>query len=564
MSLEVRTIPESQYGFINASDLSDEDLGPSVRQMASALSGWMASAKMPAQRHSGGLFDRNTYVVPQNPLMQMVLARKAVQEDDMVGGIADAVEGLMFQGAKWEAEDADAADVFNQVAADIDLDAFMRSCSRELYTCSQVVVATWWERKSYTVRGFMPPDKPTKPPLPGVVPETPKKGRPRRKTYDVTVPSALTILDSTRVIPVGHSLWGHDRLAWHASPGDLLVWGGMEEGPLPYDATMAQLIIGRYVPDTQEAAELSRMGVDPQALLELNPARVWRHCLTKPSYDKWPDNRLRSVFRLLDLKSQLMEADRVLLIGAANYILLVKKGSKEEPAYQEEIDNLKRGFTVLAKLPVIVSDHRLEIQIITPATDHTLEQAKYDVLDRRILARLLGSMSVAGPGAGARDTTLTVGRMVARLLESRRHMLKRAIESHVAKAIVTANPSSFTEEPNLSFIPRQIQLDLDPQVVQAILALRTQKELSRESTLEFFGFDQAVEAMYRELEEATYDPIFQTAVPFNAPANNAGGMPPGATKAPADGAVHGASGGRPTGGGKPKANGTTKTGGGDS
>ena len=60
-------------------------------------------------------------------------------------------------------------------------------------------------------------------------------------------------------------------------------------------------------------------------------------------------------------------------------------------------------------------------------------------------------------------------------------------------------------------------------MARAVLTLRTQNELSRETTLEHFGFDQAVEAMRREFEEDSgYDDLFKTQVPFSAPAQVSG------------------------------------------
>jgi hypothetical protein len=136
-------------------------------------------------------------------------------------------------------------------------------------------------------------------------------------------------------------------------------------------------------------------------------------------------------------------------------------------------------------------------------------------------------------------------------------MFRRFIEENVCRAIVEhpRNAGKFETEPNLAFTPRLIQLDSDAEFIKAVLALRTQKELSRASVLETFGFDQGVEAMRREIEEEEYDDIFQTAVPFDSPANQAGTPADGA---PADGApveapaVSGARGGRPKGGGKSK------------
>jgi hypothetical protein len=240
------------------------------------------------------------------------------------------------------------------------------------------------------------------------------------------------------------------------------------------------------------------------------------------------------------MKAQLLEADRVMLVGAANYILLIKKGTKEDPGTQAELRNLNDNFKVLAKLPVIISDHRLEIQIITPAQDFVLDAQKYDTLDRRILNRVLGSLTVTSSGQ-RNESTLTVARGVARNLESRRQLMKRELEARMARQIIERNPGLFDDEPNLAFVPRNVQLDSDTQTVQAVMALRTQRELSRESILEYFGFDQQVEAERREFEEESgLDDIFGTSVPFNSPDNNG---PPVAPQ------VSGATGGRPPGGG---------------
>jgi hypothetical protein len=73
-----------------------------------------------------------------------------------VGGVCDVTEGLTYQGIKWEDEDADVADVFNQMNRDLNLDEFARMWHYEEFKYSQVVVGVWWGRKTYTVRGRTP------------------------------------------------------------------------------------------------------------------------------------------------------------------------------------------------------------------------------------------------------------------------------------------------------------------------------------------------------------------------------------------------------------------------
>jgi len=560
-----RELDGEPHTWINASGLPDEQVLPNVREVAYTLSRWVTEQR--AVRGTVSLFDRRGYVVSDNPFAQMLVARKAIAEDDIVSGTAEVTEGLIFQGVKMECEDPDDADVFNQIARDINLDAVIRSAYREMFTYSQAVFASWWGWKDYTVRGYTAPPKqklvpaktagpdgqetvaigqfePERDPENNQPIDRPRKGNKRRKKYHVWVPTRISILDSSKVIPVGNSLWGLDRLAWHATKEEMEMWDGLYMGTVS-DATMTTLILGKYTPGKDEEKELMALGVDPTKLLELNPDYVWRHTATRSAYEKWPQNRMKSVFRLLDLKQQLMDSDRANLVGAANYIILVKKGSEKEPAKQEELTNLKEGMSIVARMPVIISDHRLEIEIITPKLDLTLSAEKYDTIDRRIISRLLGALTIASSGQ-RNETTVTIGRMVARLLESKRHMIKRTLEEKVIRATVDhpLNKDKFEEEPNLAYTPRNVQLDSDAQIVQAVLALSAKKDLSRESTLEYFGFDQAVEAQRKEFEAEVFDPIFQTAVPFDSPMNG-GGMPPGA---------FGAQGGRPMGGGAPPAN----------
>lgn len=527
-----------QVGVVDHSGLG-VSRNPRVREIARALSTWVEEGRRPGR---ASLLDRRGYLASDSFFDELFTARVAMRDDDCVSGLADVTEGLIFQATKWEAEDGDLADVFNQISAALDMDAYMRTAYRELMGASQVVTATQWGYRTFKVRGRTapPPPEPVAPAADGTIapPVPPRKGRPRRKVYaDLWVPTAITVLDSSKVIPVGNQVWGRTGLAWHATQGDMDTWARVEsEGGL-IDPTMDNLILGPYRPGRTEADELIKHGVDPKALLLLDPARVWRHTLTMAPYQIWPDNRMRSIFRHLDLKQQLMDADRVQLVGAANYILLVKKGSDAHPGTQEEVTHLKENFRTVAKLPVIVSDHRLDIEIITPKVDLTLSKEKYDVLDERIIRRLLGAF-VPEASSNSRNAS-GMGRMVSRLLESRRHMLKRSNERHIAASIMALNPQLSGEvEPNFAYVPARVEVGSDMEFLNAVMAARTRNELSRETYLETLGFDQEVE-LQRIMDEREYaDLFFQTHTPFDSPAGNNAGLPPGS---------YGSTGGRPRG-----------------
>jgi hypothetical protein len=130
-----------------------------------------------------------------------------------VGGVCDVTEGLMFQGLKWEAEDADDADVFNQIARDLNLDEFARQWHREEFTYSQVVVGMWWGRKTYKLRGKT------------------DGGKKSKKNQRHLLPPALTFLDPSKVVPLQPGPFGQDRLAWHATKDEIAAHRPSQTAP---------------------------------------------------------------------------------------------------------------------------------------------------------------------------------------------------------------------------------------------------------------------------------------------------------------------------------------------
>jgi hypothetical protein len=566
--VEVTSGLEREYELRNFSDLSDSVLrkDPQMQTLAKELSRWSDNLRSAQQK--GSMFDRGAFTPPRNVYDEMRAARNALEVDDIVSGVGDITESFAFQGMKWESTNADEADVFNQWAGEVNMDGLLRRMWREEFCISQVIVAARWGWREYQVRGRVISEQQEEehddeklqqlteqqqglPVLPDKVKKP--KGRKRRKKYRLYVPTHLNVLDATKIVPVGFSPIGPEKLAWCASKAEMGYWNDVEDGRI-VDLDMQNFYLGQYKPPREEAERLAKMGVPVDRLLLLNPEMVWRHTLTKADYEAFPQLRMKSIFGLLDLKRQLVNADRASLIGAANYILLVKKGTDDRPAAQEEVDHLKENYNFIAKMPVIISDHRLSIEIICPKIDLTLQSEKYDVLDTRILMRLLGTLSLGARGQ-RNETNVTLSHAVARMMENRRHMMKRAIEQKIAKAIVEhprnkkpGGEKVIEEEPNLVFLPRHVTLGFDAALLQALMSLRTQREISRETILEQFGLDQATEAMRMEHEEDVYDEVFKTQIPFAAPGM---GGAPGQGVNTGDPQQNGKQGGRPQGGGEP-------------
>ncbi|MEO6157940.1 MAG: hypothetical protein ABIQ39_09955, partial [Ilumatobacteraceae bacterium] len=109
------TINGKSLGIINGSDLSTEQItsDASMREVAAQLSRWVDNARSATGRTT--MFDRGAYTPPDNPYDEMRSARHAVRYDSIVSGMAETTEAFAFQGSKWEGEDSDEADVFNQL-----------------------------------------------------------------------------------------------------------------------------------------------------------------------------------------------------------------------------------------------------------------------------------------------------------------------------------------------------------------------------------------------------------------------------------------------------------------
>ena len=484
-----------------------QEVGPSIQR---ALAAWAEDIRQEPRRDRG-LFQRNKYVTPGDVFGQIALAYDAA-DDDVVSGVLETSESVAFQKVTFESEDKDQENVWNQIGRDLNLDGFVRTAFRELNLVSQIYPVRWWGQKKYKVSGKG------------------DGGRERRKEFNLTVPVSLGFLDPTRVVPVGGDIFGKTKLAWLASDEELTA---IDKDP--EDRLVRALFTGRYNPSKSEQAKLQKENIDVDRLALLNSDFVYRHTLTKAPFDRWANVRMKPLFPLLDLKHQLREMDRAWLLGGINFVVLVTRGSDERPTSPSEVQSTAAMMRTQSKSPVIVTDHRISIEIITPEVEHILNPEKWETLDERILMKMWGTFQTQTDTGGA-ETSVTLGKVIARGLSSRRHMLKRSIEEDIIRA-TQEHPANedFNEKVRLEFRPRHIELEFDTQLAQILQELRDRGDLSRETTLSEFGFDQELEALRREAEDEKYEDIFKPVnVPFDSPdkttpdgSGRKGGRPPG-------------------------------------
>lgn len=454
---------------------------------------------------NGGLFYRDRYLTPVNPYDQMRLAYAAIEQDDIVSGVAEVTESLAFSSVSMFAPDEDHQDALNQWAADIDLDTMLRQMWRELFTVSQTYVAMQWGDREYIPR------------------REGDAGRAARTKVKLHCPTEMSLLDPLKVVPVNTKIFGPDQLAWIATRAESKrfadILGEKHEEQLD---VVERLVIGKYTPSDAERKELQAIGVDTMNLWLLNPVNTFRHCLTKAKYQRFSPIRMRSVFELLDLKQQLRQMERAHLIAGTNFIVVITQGSDALPADPAEIAALKAQARVVHRLPVMIGDHRLEVKIITPSLDNTLKPERFNALDSRITARLYQLMMLGNYAAGAQgDDSAKLVKVIARGMESRRHMMRRSLERYVFRPMADASETlKSNQTPRLLFHPRAIALDFDQAWSAFLLQLRQDREISRETILSQFDLDQSFEAQMREREEKKYDKIFKSRVAFGAPDSN--------------------------------------------
>lgn len=476
-----------------------------------ALVRWSANT----QGHEGGgrgrqasIFERDRYITPSSIFDQFRVARDAAESDDVVSGVLETTESLAFTRMSFLATDTDEEDVWNQIAADLDLDARLREMWRELFIYSQFYACVWFGRKTYKVRG------------------TTKRGNQKRRVFPgLQVPLGISLLDPLKIVPVGTLLFNQDRLAYVADRSEVDMLEAAANGDAQADPLAREIIVGAYEPSLLEKRQLEQDGIEVAKLFLLNPRNVWRHTATRAQYQRFATCRMKSVFELLDLKQQLRHMDRAHLIGGTNFIVLVKKGSDAQPAKAEEIANLQAQVRTVARVPVIVGDHRLAVEIVTPKTDTTLQPDRYNGLDARITARLYQMFMTGNFAAGAKgDDSIKLAKVVGRGMESRRHMLRRAIEARIIKPVTEAN-EDLSAAPKLRFHPARIDLSFDASLVQFLIDVRDRGDMSRETYLHEIDIDQGDEAMLREREKERYDKVFTpTNVPFG-PARPQPGQP---------------------------------------
>jgi hypothetical protein len=490
---EIEYDPEYGIAIINDTNVSTGDLRDAIQQQApevAALRKWAMGSRGTSRNST--VFQRDKFVSPDNIFDKMRLAAEACRTDDIISNVVETTEHLAYKRIAIECDDVQEMDIWRQIINKLNLSERMREAWREMFTISQCYPAVIYGKKTFRV------------------------GKSKKFLRNIQVPIGITFLDPLKVIPVGNFMFNQEKLVYIADIEEVQEFETLAEENTS-DLVVEQLLQARYSPSETEKrliAGLTGQNNFENRLFLLNPENVWRITSTRPSYRRFADIRMESVFELLDLKHLLREMDRAAILGSTNAIILVKRGDAATPARAHELQQISQQMQTASKVPLIVSDHRIEIEIITPDTDKTLAPERYNGLDSRITARMFQVLSTGNYSSGtAGDDSMKLLKVVASSMEARRDQIRDSFMDHIFLPTWEKN-DKLKEEPKMAFYPRRIALDFDPTIAQFMQDLRDRGDLSRETILAELDIIQEEEAFKRKREGDEFDDIF---VPVNVP-----------------------------------------------
>jgi hypothetical protein len=232
---------------------------------------------------------------------------------------------------------------------------------------------------------------------------------------------------------------------------------------------------------------------------------------------KYPRPLLTRDFSLLEAKRLLNILDFALLQGGSNFIVVVKKGSDKLPATPVELSSLGNVVRSASKTGVIVGDHRLSIEVITPDLKELLNSDKRRLLGRKLASALLRipEASVEQPGAEGMKTEVE---LLSRVITSDRHDIKRHVERYIYMEMVRRNKSTFTNGAPKLWFPKVV-LQGTQFFTDYVLKLRDRGDIPRKWAVEAGGFDYEAgkQQRQRELDAGDDETLTPAAVPFSSP-----------------------------------------------
>jgi hypothetical protein len=474
------------------------------------------SFQLYATSHGAGMLGRSPFRTPSNVIEEVRLARQVSDtDDDIAATLGQAIADAFGSGMQNQHEDEQTVALFNRICGPvinggINMDSLLKELYREYLIAGSINTISLYSRKRYN---FTP------------------RGTTSKVQKQLSTP-LVGVLPAEDIRVVTNDIFGTGELAYHAH-GALRDWLDVYFKPSTSAAikakmareqpVLAALFTGRIEGDFNDPDPF----VQGKVLFTLNQRMVHRTTMPKGA-SAYPRPLLTANFALLEAKRLLNIMDYSLLQGGTNYIVVAKVGSDQLPAQQPEVDNLEAVVRGASRTGVLVGDHRVSIDIITPDLTELLNPAKRKLIGRKLammMLRIPEQVTGDSGGEGSRQEL----EFTARTIESDRRDIKRHVEGFIYEEIVARNSTAFTKgSPNLWFPKIVLAGTKDFQTL--ITAARDRGDIPRKYAVEALGFDYEAGVAQRKAEKARGDDEVMTpgAVPFQGnPADGGAGRPPG-------------------------------------
>lgn len=525
---------DNPHGMVldNRTGLDDGLIEDAARTYVEEYSAYNLRPDMPIQLYSdqgGSLMNRAEFRQPSGVHEEIRLARWLAERDDDVGAVIGEMIATAFaEGLESQHPDERTQELFCSINESADIQRILADMYREWLIAGQCTTATLFTRE--TLEYDLGEDT-------------------RPKSASIAVPQ-VGILSSENIRVLGNDTFGTGTLCYVPENERLRRWLGEYFSPATTPARKHQMGLEDRVsanlfvrpitvdPFTLEEPSLYATG---GTLYVLNPKAVKRVTMPK---GQWRDPRpmLTRNFPLLEAKRLLNILDFALLQGGSNFIVVAKKGSDQRPAKGQEIANLREVVRRASKVGLIVGDHRLSFEIITPKLDELLNASKRRLIGRKMVMAMMRVAEHSTENSTAEGMQAEM-EIFSRVMSWDRSTLARHVERNIYKETVARN-SKYLKGPASLWFPK-ILLQGVQYWSETVLKLRDRGDISRKSAVQAAGFDYDAELAQRgrELANGDDETLIPGSVPHNSP-DLPGQQQPGAT--PADNA-----GGRPKkGGGK--------------
>ena len=514
------TMPEGEQRgvVVNETDLPDhvvqEAVETFIEEHSSVLGVNIGQSHLSSYpSNSGSILARGKYTAPSNVFEEICLARDMAERDDDVAASIGAMLAIAFsEGFQNIHQDEVTISLFDEVAKNAGMEIVFKELYRELLIAGSFTTATLFTRENFQ---FQP------------------AGADRLRTRQVIAP-LVGVLPAEQIRVLDNDMFRNSRLAYLPVTASQEQWLRelFDPGTTPArkaemrreDPVLAAMLVEEVPVHAQEDMwTTSYMGSDPatgNTLYRLNPRMVGRTSFPKGAW-KYPRPPLTRDFTLLEAKRLLNLMDWALLQGGANFLVVAKKGSDQRPAMPAEIENLHSVIRRASRSGVIIGDHRLDIEIITPKLDELLNTGKRKLLARKIVGALLRIPDYQEADSSGSQGVLADVEVMSRVIASDRHDIKRHVEMHVYDEAAKRNTASFNQGAAKLWFPKII-LQGSQYFTDLILKLRDRGDIPRKYAVEAGGFDYQAAVQQRKREKSNGDDRVMTPaqVPFSSP--NAG------------------------------------------